>query len=101
MPDRLLKKLLDRLPDDILEADEQAEKVRLAHMAAFTILQLIYQQAAYEGQAKDYEFSAMSMREHWDSGYRDTQRTLEHKEWLKVYDAADGIETFDIHRDEE
>ena len=62
---------------------------------------LIYQQAAYEGQAKDYEFSGASMREHWDSGYRDTKRTLEHKEWLKVFDADDGIETFDIHREQD
>jgi len=99
--DRILKRLLDRLPDDQLEAEEKAEKQRLMHMSAFTIIQLIYQQAAYEGQAKDYEFSAASMGEHWDSGYRDTQRTLEHKEWLKVYDANDGIETFDIHREQE
>ncbi len=49
----VLKRLLDRLPDDMLEANEKAEKARLAHMSAFTILHLIYQQAAYEGQAKD------------------------------------------------
>ena len=41
------------------------------------------------------------MKEHWDSGYRDTQRTLEHKDWLNVFDADDGIETFDIHREDE
>jgi NTE family protein len=99
--DRVLKRLLDRLPHDMLDASEIAEKARLAHMPAFTIIQLIYQQAAYEGQAKDYEFSAMSMKEHWESGYRDTRQTLEHKNWLTVYDASDGIETFDIHRDEE
>ncbi len=99
--DLLLKRLLDRLPEDMLEAAEKVEKERLAHMPAFTIIQMIYQQAAYEGQAKDYEFSATSMREHWDSGYRDTRRTLEHKEWLEVFDADDGIETFDIHRDQE
>ena len=99
--DRLLKRLLDRLPEDQLEPEEKSEKQRLAHMSAFTIIQLIYQQAAYEGQAKDYEFSAASMREHWDSGYRDTQRTLEHKEWLKVFNSDDGIETFDIHREQD
>ena len=33
-----------------------------------TILQIIYQQKAYEGHAKDYEFSGTSMREHWQSG---------------------------------
>jgi len=99
--DLMLKRLLDRLPDDQLDPKEKAEKDRLAHMSAFTIIQMIYQQAAYEGQTKDYEFSAASMKEHWDSGYRDTKQTLEHKDWLKVYDAADGIETFDIHRGED
>ncbi len=99
--DRILKRLLDRLPDDHLDAAERAEKARLAHMAAFTIIELIYQQAVYEGEAKDYEFSGSSMQEHWESGYRDTRLTLEHKDWLTVHDADDGIRTFDIHRDEQ
>jgi patatin-like phospholipase len=40
-----------------------------------TILSLIYQQTAYEGQAKEDEFSGASMCEHW-AGYRDTRRSL-------------------------
>jgi len=99
--DLLLKRLLDRLPEDALDADEKAEKARLAHTAGFTILQLIYQQAAYEGQAKDYEFSATSMRDHWDSGYQDTLRTLAHKDWLVGHEPDVGIETHDIHREED
>lgn len=97
----MMKHLLDRLPDDTLEPDELAEKKRLSRMSAFTILQLIYQQAAYEGQAKDYEFSGTSMKEHWESGYRDTQRTLSHKDWLKVSDEDGGLITHDIHREPE
>ena len=97
----LLKGLLDRLPDDQLSAKEKEEKKRLAHMTGFTILQLIYQQAAYEGEARDYEFSATSMREHWKSGYMDTQRTLAHKDWLKGTKPRDGIETHDVHREEQ
>jgi NTE family protein len=99
--DRLMKRLLERLPDDTLDANEKAEKNRLAHMSSFTILQLIYQQAAYEGQAKDYEFSGTSMRDHWDSGYQDTQRTLAHKDWLTGPDTEGGVETHDIHREEQ
>jgi NTE family protein len=99
--DLLLKRLLERLPDDTLEPDEMAEKARLANIASFTILHLIYQQAAYEGQAKDYEFSAASMREHWNSGYEDTLRTLAHKDWLTWHEPDVGIETHDIHRESE
>ncbi len=48
--DLLLKKLLERMPDAQLTSEEKAEKDRLMHLSAFTIIQLIYQQAAYEGQ---------------------------------------------------
>jgi NTE family protein len=99
--DLLLKRLLHRLPDDTLLPDEKAEKERLAHMPAFRILHLIYQQAAYEGEAKDYEFSATSMREHWESGYQDTKRTLAHRDWLRGHTPDRGIEVHDIHREED
>ena len=98
--DVLLKRLLNRLPEDSLNTEERAEKTRLKHMPAFTILQLIYQQEAYEGQAKDFEFSAASMRHHWDCGHQDTVRTLSHKDWLKGPKADAGIEVHDVHREE-
>jgi NTE family protein len=94
----LAKKLLAKIPDDLLTADERKQKARLAHMPEATILELIYQKAAYETQAKDYEFSAASMREHWNSGYLDTQRTLRHRDWLSVAEHDAGLSVHDIHR---
>jgi NTE family protein len=94
----LVKKLLAKVPDDMLDDDERKLKARLAHMPEATILELIYQQAAYETQAKDYEFSAASMHEHWNSGFLDTQRTLRHRDWLKVSETAAGFSLHDIHR---
>ena len=99
--DLLLKRLLARLPEDTLTPEELAEKTRLADMPAFTILQLIYQQASFEGQAKDYEFSAASMREHWDAGYRDTRQTLAHRDWLTTPEPDGGMVMHDVHRAEE
>jgi NTE family protein len=96
--DLLAKKLLAKIPDDQLDPDERHLKARLAHMPEATILELIYQQAAYETQAKDYEFSAASMRDHWNSGYLDTQRTLRHRDWLTVSDTDAGLSVHDIHR---
>jgi NTE family protein len=66
--------------------------------AEITILQLIYQQKAYESHAKDYEFSGTSMREHWQSGYEDTKRTLKKREWLSM-PAQAGIVVHDVHRE--
>jgi NTE family protein len=96
--DLLTKKLLAKIPADLLTADERKQQARLAHMPEATILELIYQQAAYETQAKDYEFSAASMREHWNSGYLDTQRTLRHRDWLTVAAGDAGLSVHDIHR---
>ena len=59
---------------------------------------MIYQQAAYEGQSKDYEFSAETMRTHWDSGYRDAHATLAHRDWLTMPTTHGGIVVHDVHR---
>jgi NTE family protein len=96
--DLVAKKLLAKIPDDQLDPDERELKARLAHMPEATILELIYQQAAYETQAKDYEFSTASMHEHWNSGYLDTQRTLRHRDWLEVSESDTGLSVHDIHR---
>ena len=96
--DLLLKRVLDKLPDEALNDDERDAKRRLASLPDVTILQLIYQQTAYEGQAKDYEFSSTSMREHWVAGFRDTERTLRHKDWLAIPTGDGGIVVHDVHR---
>lgn len=93
-----IRSLLDRIPDAELSEAERKQKEELHNLPEMTILLLIYQQAAYEGQAKDYEFSSTSMREHWDAGYTDTQRTLRHKDWLNVSPTQRGIVLHDVHR---
>ena len=95
-----IKRLLDKVPEDRLTDEERALRRKLADLPDITILHLIYQQLAYEGQSKDYEFSGTSMREHWDSGYRDTRRSLTHKSWLKMPTAEGGITVHDVHRPE-
>ena len=64
------------------------------------IVHLIYQQKDYEGTSKDYEFSGTSMREHWQSGYDDTVRTLRHPEWLRRSSIRHGIAVHDLHRED-
>lgn len=94
----ILKRLLDKVADGDLDDEERALKEKLCDLPRITILHLIYQQMAYEGQAKDYDFSAESMCEHWDSGYRDTQRTLRHSDWLAMPAEDSGILVHDVHR---
>jgi NTE family protein len=95
-----LKQALDKVPADQLTKDEVKLKQDLVHLPEIAILQLIYQQKSYEGQAKDYEFSGTSMREHWQSGYEDTTRTLKHRKWITMPPEGEGIVVHDVHRED-
>ena len=96
-----LRRLYDRVPDDQLDGVELEEKRALERLPQLVILQIIYQQAAYETQLKDCEFSGTSMREHWDAGLRDTRRTLSRRDWLRMPSPELGIVLHDVHRAED
>jgi NTE family protein len=68
-----LYQALVKIPQEQLSDEERRLKEELADLPEITILHIIYQQKAYEGHAKDCEFSGTSMREHWQSGYEDTR----------------------------
>jgi NTE family protein len=96
-----LGKMLKKVPDELLDEEEKKLRDELSDLPEIVILQLIYQQKAYEGQAKDYEFSGTSMREHWASGYEDTKHTLKHKTWLEMPPEGSGCVVHDVHRQED
>ena len=94
-----LYKALLKVPEAELSNEEREMRDKLVHLSGITILQLIYQQKAYEGDSKDYDFSATSMREHWMSGLEDTRRTLKRREWLAMPPEGMGIVVHDVHRE--
>ena len=89
---------LSRIPEADLTNEDRKLKDELSNLPQFTIMQLIYQQKSYEGHAKDHEFSATSMHEHWQSGYEDTKRSLKQRSWLELPSPEDGIVVHDVHR---
>jgi NTE family protein len=97
----ILFQALSRIPEANLTDQDRQLKSDLSNLPDITILHIIYQQKAYEGHAKDYEFSGTSMREHWVSGYEDTKRTLKHQKWLKMPPPGAGIVVHDVHREED
>jgi NTE family protein len=96
---RELAALLNRLPEDL----RKHEDVRLLRTAAsdnvHNLVHLIYRARDYEGHSKDYEFSRLSMQDHWRAGYHDALRTLRHPEVLARPTSADGVSTFDLEQD--
>jgi NTE family protein len=96
-----LHQALSKIPEDQLSDEERALKKSVANLPGIAILQLIYQQRAYEGDSKDHEFSGTSMREHWMSGHEDTMRTLKHRDWIRMPEEGTGIVVHDVHREHE
>jgi NTE family protein len=94
-----LARTIAKLPPE-LRSDEDEEFLKeMAGSKPINIVHLIYQQRTYEGDAKDFEFSGTSMREHWESGYDDAKRTLRRKDWLAMPAQDTGVVVHDVHRD--
>ena len=95
-----LHQALLRVPSEQLTLDDKEFLSSMQDVPQINIVHLIYQQKLYEGHAKDYEFSGTSMREHWDSGYQDTRKTLRHRTWLEKPPESVGMTVHDVHRDD-
>ena len=91
--------LLDQLPDEFKQSDEAKFLASSSRRRAYNLVHLIYRPRGYEGDSKDYEFSRMSMAEHWRSGYYDAMRTLRHPEVLERAGNGDELTIFDFTGD--
>ena len=94
-----ISSLLGKLPKELLDGDEVKTLKEFGSHKVYNIVHLIYHARNYEGQSKDYEFSRLSMEDHWRAGYQDAVRTLRHPEVLERPRSRDGIFVFDFHRD--
>ena len=94
-----LAKLLPKLPDDLRDNQEAKILNAAACHNVYNIVHLIYRARNYEGHSKDYEFSRVSMQDHWHAGYHDAVRSLRHPEVLSRPTNLDGVFTFDLARD--
>ncbi|MCY1165720.1 MAG: patatin-like phospholipase family protein [Pseudomonadota bacterium] len=92
---RLIAKLPPALRND---PDVRAlSRVRSEH--AVEVVHLIYRSKHYESQSKDYEFSRLSMLEHWATGRADTAHTLHDPRWLGREHSACGVHVYDLSSD--
>jgi NTE family protein len=91
--------LLDQLPDEFKRSDEAKFLASISQRRAYNLVHLIYRPRGYEGDSKDYEFSRMSMAEHWRSGYHDAMRTLRHPEVLERAGNGHELSIFDFTGD--
>jgi NTE family protein len=96
---QLVASLLDRLPPAMAD-DPDVRALRAAsRQSSLNIVQLIYRANAWEGGARDYEFSQRTMREHIAAGRAAVAETMTRSELIarNIYDGRTAA--FDLtHR---
>ncbi len=95
---RLRDALARIAPEQLTEADRALMK-EMQDVPQVNILHLVYHQKAHEGGNKDYEFSRLTMLDHWTAGLEDTRRTLAHADWFRKPGNRMGITVHDVHRE--
>ncbi|MDO9025305.1 patatin-like phospholipase family protein [Zwartia sp.] len=89
---------IDRIPAEVRANDPWFDEM-MRHMmgARYNVIHLIYQNKRTEGHYKDYEFSAETMRLHWNTGLHDMHETLECEGCLDMPEEGENFVTFDVH----
>jgi len=83
-----IRKVIAKLPPELQgDADVRALAARAAEQPV-NLVHLIYRANAWEGGSRDFEFSARTMREHWDAGRAAVDETMANAELV-----AKNIET--------
>lgn len=93
-----LQALLSALPPELAALEDMSLLQNFAGESAVAIVHLIYRAKLYEGNSKDYEFSRLTMQEHWATGAEDVRRTLNTGDWL-TRSMTPGVVTYDLTGD--
>jgi NTE family protein len=88
--------VMQHLPPELKDSPEAKLLQEFGDHKVYSIVHLIYRTRNYEGYSKDFEFSRLSMEEHWRSGYHDTVRALRHPETLAQPVSPEGVAIFDF-----
>ena len=95
----LLTELMALVPESARQGNPWYQRAeREACDRLINVIHLIYADKACEGNYKDFQFGAPTMRDHWESGLADIQRSLQHPEWLNMPTADRPFVTHDVHR---
>jgi len=93
------KRLIDKLPPSLRDDPDVKALSKVRCETAVDVVHLIYRSKHYETQSKDYEFSRLSMKEHWEAGRSDMAHTLHDPRWINHERAATGVHVFDLTSD--
>lgn len=93
------QRLIAKLPPNLRDDPDVLALSRVHYDSSVDVVHLIYRDKHYESQSKDYEFSRLSMTEHWDAGRADMAHTLHDPRWIRHEGNTTGVHVFDLNAD--
>lgn len=94
---RAARRLRARLPADLQQDTDLMTLIDGGSAHPVSLMHMIYRHADYESGSKDYEFSRLSMLDHWRAGLHDAERSLGDSRWTDRRVPEDGLFIFDLH----
>ncbi len=95
----LLREVMELVPEDARKDSPLYQRAaEVACDRLFNVIHLIYKDKECDGHYKDYQFGALTMRDHWQSGLADIERSLKHHDWLDMPSPDKPFITHDVHR---
>jgi NTE family protein len=93
------QRLARKLPDDMCDDPDLHLLLGCRPAGAVAVMHLINRPRGYETMSKDYEFSRMTVAEHWEAGKADALWSLRKADWTGRALKPDEIMTFDLSAD--
>jgi NTE family protein len=90
------KNLVAKLPESFRDDPDTQVLLEHAKEAAITVMHLINRPTNHDSQSKDYEFSRLSVEEHWEAGRKDVEQSLANPAWQNRTRPQHGMKTFDL-----
>ena len=94
----LVRKVLAKLPADLHDDPEVKALTKVAAEQPVSLVHLIYRANAWEGGARDFEFSTRTMREHWAAGQAAVEATMANAELVAENILTGRTAAFDMTR---
>ena len=94
----LVRKVLGKLPAELRDDPEVKALTRVAAEKPVSLVHLIYRANAWEGGARDFEFSTRTMREHWAAGQAAVEATMANAELVAENILTGRTAAFDMTR---
>lgn len=90
--------LLKKIPENLRNDPDVKLLMENATSSSITVMHIINRPNNSDTQSKDYEFSRLSMEEHWANGQQDVTKSLHSKAWKNRSLSVNGMITFDHGR---